>query len=129
MNSLLRLLCCIAFIGLSACMTQQKTEVKGQSLSQCKTICLQHLESCKQSCTNNCRTCSAGSSYTSTSNYSKYVHEKFVEGGYIARGLNSYRDPLQCRKVTCNCASDFNTCNQGCTGVIQKRLQSVPYCT
>jgi hypothetical protein len=45
------------------------------------------------------------------------------------RGLKSYHDPLQCRKVTCNCPSDFITCNQGCTGVIQKKLRSVPYCT
>lgn len=129
MNSLLRVLCCVVLLGLSGCIIPKKIIVNRQAFTQCKMICVQHLESCKQHCTNNCPRCSSASTYTSTTNYFKYVHEQQVEGGYITRGLNSYRDPLQCRKVSCNCASDFNTCIQGCTGVIQKRLQSVPYCT
>lgn len=44
------------------------------------------------------------------------------------RELNSYRDPLQCRKVTCDCLSDFAICKKGCTGVIPTKLQAVPYC-
>ena len=128
MNSLLRVLCCVVLLYLSGCATQDKTITNGQTLKQCQTICIQHLEACKQNCTNNCRNCSIKSSYTSAVNFTKYVQEKQVQGGIITRGLNSYRDPLQCRKVTCNCPSDFITCKQSCTGVIQKRLRSVPYC-
>lgn len=129
MNSSLRVLCCLALLGLSGCITQQKIPIDNEALKQCKMVCTQHLDSCKQNCNNNCPMCSSYSNFTSAANYFKYVHEKHVEGGFIDRGLNSYRDPLQCRKVTCNCTSDFNTCIQGCTGVVQKQLRSVPYCT
>lgn len=129
MNSLWRIFFCIVLLGLAGCVIKEKIMANPPALNQCKMICVQHFESCKQHCTNNCPTCSADSSYTSTSNYLKYLHERQVQGGFVTRGLKSYRDPLQCRKVTCNCTSDFITCNQGCTGVIQKRLRSVPYCT
>jgi hypothetical protein len=129
MIAFFRLLFCMVLIGLVSCATDEKIQVNPQSLTLCKMTCSQHLESCSQNCTNNCPRCSAESSYTSTKNYLKYVHEKQVEGGYIARGLKSYRDPLQCRKVSCNCISDFLACKQNCVGVIQKRLRPVPKCT
>lgn len=129
MNTLLRLFCCLMFLCLSSCATQQNNAIKSSSLSQCKQVCFQHLKTCSATCTDNCPACSAKSTYHSASNYSKYVHEQRIEGVFITRELNSYRDPLQCRKITCNCAADFNTCNQGCTGIIQKRLRAVPYCT
>ena len=129
MNSLFRVFCCIVLLGLVSCATDEKIQINPHSLTLCKMSCSQRLESCSQKCTNNCPTCSAESSYTSTSNYLKYVHEKQVQGGIVARGLKSYRDPLQCRKVSCNCIADFLACKQNCTGVIQKRLGSVPKCT
>ncbi len=128
MNLLLRIVCCFTLLCLSGCVKQIFIG-DPQTINLCKTICVQHLQSCQKNCTNNCRMCSAASNYTSAKNFFKYVHEKQVEGGFITRGLNSYRDPLQCRKVTCNCTSDYTTCIQGCTGVIQKQLRSVPYCT
>jgi len=129
MNSLVRVLCCIILSGLVACATDEKIQVNPQSLTLCKMTCVKRFESCQKTCINSCSRCSANSSYTSRSNYLKYTHEKQIQGGFITRGLKSYRDPLQCRKVTCNCTSDFIVCNQGCVGVIQKRLRSVPYCT
>lgn len=129
MNLLFRVLCCVLLLGLSGCIIQKKIVTNHKAFNQCKSFCVQRLDSCRQYCTNSCPRCSSASTYTSTTNYLKYVHEKKIQGGYITRGLNSYRDPLQCRKVSCNCASDFNTCVQSCSGVIQKRLQSVPYCT
>jgi hypothetical protein len=120
MNSLLRVLFFIALYCLSGCATQEKTALNSQTLNQCKMICVQHLEFCQKNCKNNCPTCSSDSNYSSRLNYCKYVHEEQVQGGYITRGLNSYRDPLQCLKVSCNCPSDFITCNQYCTSVIQK---------
>lgn len=129
MNYLLRLIYCTVLIVLSGCATQQQIIVKPKDVNQCLQLCAQRLESCKQLCSNNCPRCSAISTDTTAKNYFEYIHDKQVQGGYIYRGLNSYRDPLQCRKVTCNCTSDFITCEQGCTGVIQKRLQAAPYCT
>ena len=129
MNFLLRLLSCIALISLMGCASDEKIQINPQSLSLCKFSCAKRFEVCQNKCVNNCPTCSADSSYTSRSNYFKYAHEKLVQGGYITRGLNSYRDPLQCRKVTCNCVADLIACNQNCARVIEKRFRGAPYCT
>ena len=129
MNYFLRLFYCTVLIVLSGCATQQQNIAKSKDVSQCLQLCEQRFESCKQQCSDNCPRCSLMASDKAAINYMEYVHDKRVQGGYVARGLNSYRDPLQCRKVTCNCTSDILTCKQGCTGVIQKRLQAVPYCT
>jgi hypothetical protein len=129
MNFLLRLGCFLIFLSLISCVTQQKALVKTQELKQCKSMCMQRFVSCQKLCVNNCASCSAKESYMTIVNYVKYVHEEQIEGGSLMRGLKSYRDPLQCRKVTCNCYADLMTCEQSCTGIIQKQLRSVPYCT
>jgi len=124
MNVVLRLIACMVVFLLSSCATVNTT-----TSGECKQMCIQKLNSCKSICTNNCPNCSASSAYSSTINHAKYVHEQRIVGGYVARELNSYRDPLQCRKVTCNCSADYSACNQKCTGVIRKSLEAVPYCT
>lgn len=129
MNSFLRLLCFLVLTGLSGCVTQQKAGMSNQGMSACQMTCVQHYKYCAQHCTNNCLTCSADANDSAAVNYFQYVHEQQIEGAIVTRGLNSYRDPLQCRKVSCNCMSDLLTCKQGCTGVVQKRLRPVPYCT
>lgn len=129
MNSFLRFMCCIVLLGLSGCATQQQRVVKTSEVAQCQQLCVQRLDSCKQTCTESCPKCMAAADHKATTNFLEYLHEKRVQGGYITRRLKSYRDPLQCRKVSCNCLSDFITCKQGCTGVIQKQLRPVPYCS
>ena len=83
---------------------------------------------CKERCVDNCAICSAKADYSAIKNYDEYVHEKIIEGGTITRSLKSYRDPLQCRKVTCNCYADLSICEQTCAGIIHKQLRAVPYC-
>ncbi|HCD9516915.1 TPA: acyltransferase [Legionella pneumophila] len=129
MNTAFRLLFCLIILELSACATLKSKITHHKTLSQCQQTCFQQLNYCKQNCTNNCRDCSTKVDHFAKENYLEYLHEVKIQGGYITRGLQSYRDPLQCRKVTCNCSADFNACNQGCSGVIQKRLQPVPYCS
>lgn len=90
--------------------------------------CVQHVETCKQNCTDNCQNCTVEASNTAAEHFFRYVNDKQIQGGTIDRSLKSYRDPLQCRKVSCNCTSDYITCKQSCTGVVQKRLQPLPYC-
>lgn len=128
MNFLMRTISCIVLLILTAC-TPRVALISPQAISECKRVCVQHLEYCNQNCIDNCPNCSAKADYNSTLELLKYVHEKKVRGGYIMRGLKSYRDPLQCRKVSCNCKSDYIICNQGCTGIVQKRVRPVPYCT
>ncbi|PWY54891.1 acyltransferase [Legionella qingyii] len=127
MNSFLRLVCCTIILLLGGCHGLQQNALKGQTLEQCNRTCVQHFDFCRQNCVNNCSTCSHASQREAEKNFAKYVHERKVEGKKVMRELNSYRDPLQCRKVTCDCLSDFTICKKGCTGVIPKKLQAVPY--
>jgi hypothetical protein len=113
-----------AIISLVACVNPQIAK----QVTQCKRSCLQQLNVCSQVCRNNCRQCGKVATCTAARNYNKYKNEQINQGGIIARDLNSYRDPLQCRKVTCNCLADYNVCAQSCEGVIHKRLQPVPAC-
>lgn len=121
MNCIYRIVVLSLMIFMLGC-TYQKSTVSPQSIKQCTMGCIQQLDLCKKTCINNCPNCSAASTCTATKNYQRYVHQKRIEGGIITRELNSYRDPLQCRKVTCNCPMDFITCKQGCTGIIHKQL-------
>ncbi|MDP3268297.1 MAG: acyltransferase [Legionella sp.] len=130
MNSLLRFFGFILLSALSACTIHPQAKIKPACpVPQCTMMCAQRFETCNQLCTNNCKNCSASSTHTSRENFLKYMHEKRLMGGFVTRRLNSYRDPLQCRKVTCNCKADLMACKQGCTGVVRKGLQTVPYCT
>jgi hypothetical protein len=126
MNFLIRIFFCILLLGLFACVS--KNSLRGQEIAQCNMTCIKHFEFCRQNCVDNCPNCSWKSTQQSAVNFAKYVNERAVQGKKVMRELNSYRDPLQCRKVTCNCMADLVACKQSCSGVIHKRLQAIPNC-
>lgn len=126
MNFFLRLLCCFLLLNLYGCTS--KNTLRGHELTQCQMACMKHFEFCSQNCMDNCPTCSWKGRYKAARNFSKYVSEEQVQGKKVMRELNSYRDPLQCRKVTCNCTADLVACKQSCSGVISKKLQIIPSC-
>ncbi|KTD15654.1 acyltransferase [Legionella gratiana] len=128
MSFFLRLFCCVVFLSLLSCQGIRQHVLKERAIAQCTMICMQHFEFCKKNCVDNCPTCSAASQATAARDFEIYVHERKVEGKKVLRELNSYRDPLQCRKVTCNCQLDLIICKQSCAGVIPKKLQTVPNC-
>lgn len=111
-------------LGLLGCSTYQT------SISQkpCQSLCADRFKKCKRSCTNSCSKCQQRTRYEAWQSFNNYVQEKKVTGGYMVRSLNSYRDPLQCHKVSCDCVADLNTCSQGCTGLIKKQLSNVSRC-
>ncbi len=127
MRILLGLICCTMLFCISSCTLKNKVGPL-TSINQCKNICMQRFQECLPYCVNNCSNCSTSSTKSSTINHDKYVHQQCVQGIIITRELNSYRDPLQCRKVSCNCYADLNTCTQSCTGAIHKKLCSVRNC-
>lgn len=129
MSFLFRTLAVLACFTLLSCNSINHRLPNLNKPNACQQICLKNLEFCRQSCDNNCRLCSTGVTNEARKDCLQYEHEVKIRGGYITRGLNSYRDPLKCRKVTCNCAADFDTCNQGCKGIIRKKIQPVPYCS
>ncbi|CAM3084226.1 acyltransferase [Legionella steigerwaltii] len=128
MNSFLRVIYCTIILGLCGCQALKQNELKAQAEARCNMTCMQHFEFCRQSCVDNCPNCSYKAQRMAEKNYAKYVYERRVEGKKVMRELNSYRDPLQCRKVTCDCVLDLAICKKGCAGIIPKELQAVPYC-
>ncbi|CAM2910519.1 hypothetical protein [Legionella worsleiensis] len=128
MSYFFRFIFCAVLFAISGCTAQQSDVAKSTVPAQFMKLCEQRLEACKRQCFDNCPKCTLAGLKDAQKDYLEYVHDQRVQGGYVSRGLNSYRDPLQCRKVTCNCTADFLTCKQGCAGVIQKRLQAAPYC-
>ncbi len=129
MNVIMRLLmCCATLLIMMSCTVLHNKALKIASTNQCKSLCFERFDSCKKSCRDSCPNCSLSAYQRAAMNYTKYVHEQKVEGQIIARELNSYRDPLQCRKTTCNCLADYEECKQSFEGIIHKRLQVGPAC-
>lgn len=120
------LLCSIFFLGISSCEKVPPNVLQSHTLDQCKKSCIHHFAFCHQNCVNNCPTCSVASAKSAAKNYAQYVSERRIEGKKVMRELNSYRDPLQCRKVSCDCMADLALCNKGCKGVYLQ--QETPYC-
>lgn len=120
-----------SFIFLSittGCVMHKNNELIKVEVKQCPLLCSHEFKLCSKTCTNNCSKCITSADNKALMDYSKYIEEKRIVGGFVTRGLKSYRDPLQCRKVNCNCTADLMTCTQNCMGIIQKSLQSVPLC-
>lgn len=113
---------------LVSCAHNPVTTKDRVPLKQCQAMCKQQALQCKKICRNDCAHCQAYVASTAKLSYSKYVNEETVESGVIARDLNSYKDPLKCRKTTCNCAADLHVCLQQCGGVIHKSLKVPPVC-
>lgn len=125
---LIRVFLCIAALTLVACASLHGSHQCAQTMIKCKSNCQERLNSCKQVCHNDCQSCAVEMKANTICSYNRYRHEQDVQGGIMVRELKSYRDPLQCRKTTCNCLADYNVCKQSCTGRIRKRLQVSPAC-
>jgi hypothetical protein len=106
------------WLCLSGCVHHNTVGV-----AACKLSCQSRLNICNQTCDNSCLQCAAKANHSTQRSYQRYVNEQCVRGGYRVRQLQSYRDPLQCRKITCECMADYQVCLQSCTGIIRKRLQ------
>ena len=128
MDLLTRVLLIVMVMFLSSCTHNSDNEDIPINFASCKMSCDKQAQACVATCRNSCDRCEAFREVSSSAYYKHYVHEQVVQGGTIARELNSYRDPLQCRKTTCDCLADFNVCLQLCRGVIQKQLRKAPKC-
>ena|SRR3990167_5919171 len=116
----------LSLVLLMSCTQQLSPGQTVTNSAECNGVCKQHLESCQKTCRNNCIQCNAYAALQTSNSYRRYVHEQCVRGGLVIRRLNSYRDPLQCAKTTCNCSADYQVCKQSCGGVIHKQLFTPP---
>lgn len=117
-------LICSLMLG---CVTQKEALTR-QDIRACQQRCDIQLHRCEPLCHESCKACSMTANQTTRKHYHDYVQDRFIQGRAIARQLYAYRDPLECRKASCNCQADYRVCAQACTGTIHKRLQVEPTC-
>lgn len=111
-----------AFFCMSACVRQ----VAPPQPPSCENVCLAELHTCAEICQNSCPVCQAKSVERARQNNARYVWLQRAQGHIIAREVNSFRDPLSCTKVTCDCEDDFKICKQQCHGQIKPTLKVKP---
>ncbi len=115
----------ILLLLLTSCSTYVQ-HVK--TLKACKWQCTVIKQRCEQVCKNNCQNCTAFSNAEAAVHFNQYKHQQNIQGSIVALELQSFRDPLQCRKPTCDCTTDFSVCLQSCQGKIRKHLKVVKPC-
>jgi hypothetical protein len=123
---LLCLVCCVLLF--SSCSSIQSSVFNARKVRSCTSVCHERLVECSKVCHNNNIECIEKAKCRAVYHYERYVHEQEIQGRVAPLELNSYRDPLQCRKTACNCYADNNVCVQSCKGRIHKSLQIGPAC-
>ena len=103
------------------CVTQAHRYDLHQEIRACQSSCQQRLPPCQVTCRDDAL-CEKQAKLEAQKKYKKYEHGRCVEGKTIIRRLQSYDDPLQCRKMSCDCLADFRMCSEACAGVIHKQL-------
>ncbi|MCX7117118.1 MAG: hypothetical protein NTW94_04290 [Legionellales bacterium] len=119
MNIIFRIIFSFVALSMVACTSPKVSVQRANDRVFCLATCQQKLQHCLKACSNNTAACHRASCQQSRHDYQQYVHEQCVAGGFIVRELNSYHDPLQCRKMTCDCGADYHTCADFCDGTIQ----------
>lgn len=94
----------------------------------CIDQCKNNFKSCRSQCHDNCTKCQKKANRKAWKNFCDYYSRMKIKGTYRPRDWLSFRDPLACRQVTCNCPADLNACIQQCGGRIKKKLRATPYC-
>ena|SRR3990167_10714013 len=117
---------CLFVLILMSCTHQLPPGKTAKDVAQCHTVCKQHHVICQKTCQNNCMQCHAYAGLKTSNRYCHYAHEQCVKGSTMIRQLNSFRDPLQCAKTTCDCSADYQVCKQSCSGFIHKQLLAPP---
>lgn len=103
----------------------ESTTVK---IQRCLFRCEQLFKTCQSQCHDSCLQCQKQADKEAWENYQSYYRQMKAQGTYRPRDWLSFRDPLQCRKITCSCTGDLNVCAQQCGGKIEKKLRVTPYC-
>jgi hypothetical protein len=113
----------LSLLLLSACTYFNNQHVQFEHWKLCQAHCDQRYQGCAQNCDDNERICKIKNNAITAVHFARYQQQQNVKGQIVAEELSSFRDPLACRKTTCDCDQDKNICKQACRGVIHKRLQ------
>lgn len=116
----------LLFALITVLLGCQTTELFNQKLTteqqQCVRMCVKKMQQCQTVCRNNCKNCQHIQAMETKREWCLYRHAQQVTGDVLFRQLNSYKDPLQCQKATCDCQADKMVCEQSCRGFIRKSL-------
>ncbi|MDF1678418.1 MAG: acyltransferase [Legionellaceae bacterium] len=116
-------------IFLAGCSLSPKEDARrAQAERACVDECKIKLAACKQRCTDSCKLCEKANRTQMIKRYKTYIHEQCVQGKRVALQLQSFYDPLQCHKTSCDCPADYRVCVGACRGKIRKYLQITPFC-
>lgn len=119
----------LALLMLHSCtMPSHEDYKRAQDERACINQCALKKQACAEHCQYSCKNCEKYEHNNMTKRYKKYIHEQNVQGKRVALQLQSFRDPLQCRKISCDCPADYRVCVGQCKGKIRKRLQVKPFC-
>ena len=110
----LRVFVCGIVMLLSGCASYHAFVTRSHEQALCKSTCRQQQGICQTRCHDHCQECGWQESKITAKHYSEYKHQQFVQGIPVVRTLNSYRDPLRCLKITCDCRADYRLCVQSC---------------
>ena len=113
---------------LYGCALQRQHDIDAQTTRACIAVCQTQMSQCATSCTHHCRACEKEAVRETKKGYQRYLKERCVKGKSFVRRLQSYHDPLQCRKTTCDCAADLRVCVESCRGDIHKQIQVEKSC-
>lgn len=122
MNHLIKTLCFI--FALAGCHQLWPPSSK----DPCLLACQQQQLRCHKLCLTDCPHCCKYTKMQGTVFYRRYLRRSRIEGKPAFSSLQSFYDPLQCNKNSCDCVQDFLLCEQNCQGKIHKRLKTYKFC-
>jgi hypothetical protein len=129
MPNYVRIMLCGLVVFLFGCSLSPHEDAKrAQAERACIKQCEVKATQCNQRCSDSCKQCEWQAKQSMAQRYKAYVHEQCVQGERVALQLQSFRDPLQCRKTSCDCPADYRICVGTCKGSIRKYLQVTPFC-
>jgi len=121
----MQILVYLVMILLSACSYVNQYLNENAQTTKCKQICRQHWRQCGVDCKRDAMHCAVAQSNAMAREYAVYMQQQIVQGRSIALEQDAFRDPLFCRKLTCDCDADKLVCMQICAGKIRQRLEPV----
>ena len=118
-----------AVVLMLSCASKKNNDVVDAQVKRaCERKCQQERHVCLRTCDDGCKACQLREHKKAVRLYKTYIHEQCVQGKRVALQLQSFRDPLQCRKSSCDCPADYRVCMSACAGPVYKRLQVTPGC-
>lgn len=96
---------------------------------QCIETCNKTKQNCQNMCTNDTSLCQKNMMLQAKLEYGDYIKEKRTEGSQINRDLNSFYDPLQCSKISCDCDRDYRACYRMCGGKVKVKKRCIANCS